>query len=366
MKGRLEAEHHLLEWMAEPLWAEDDERFEEIARALFAHQFASCAPYRRFCEGRGRTPDALESWRDIPAVPTGSFKEVALRSFPADRTVHTFRTSGTSTAVRGELHLDTLAVYEASLLPTFQRFLLPDLSEHVPEATILVLAPSPGEARDSSLSHMFAVAIRELGAQGSGFFVESDALRVDALREALDAADPALPLLVCGTSFAFVHWLDALEAAGETLALPAGARLMETGGFKGRSRSVPRPALYRALEERLGVDMDRIVNQYGMTELGSQFYDNVLREPDAPRRKLGPPWARVRVIDPETGAETEPGRPGMVVVTDLANTGSVIAIETADLGRRAGEGFEVLGREPGAEARGCSIAADELLGGSTA
>ena len=44
--------------------------------------------------------------------------------------------------------------------------------------------------------------------------------------------------------------------------------------------------------------------------------------------------------------------------------GSVIAIQTADLGQRIGDGFEVLGREPGAEARGCSIAADELLGGT--
>ncbi len=46
---------------------------------------------------------------------------------------------------------------------------------------------------------------------------------------------------------------------------------------------------------------------------------------------------------------------------DLANTGSVLALQTADLGRRIADGFEVLGREPGAEARGCSIAADELL-----
>jgi acyl-CoA synthetase (AMP-forming)/AMP-acid ligase II len=350
--------------MAEPLWGDDEERFEEIARLLFAHQFEACAPYRRFCEGRGVTPAALESWRAIPAVPTGSFKEVALRSFPPERTVHTFRTSGTSTPLRGELHLDTLALYEASLLPTFCRFLLPDLTEQRPEATILVLAPSPAEARDSSLSHMFAVAIREVGAQGSGFFIEQEELELDRLRSALEEASPEIPLLVCGTSFAFVHWLDALEADGERLALPDRARIMETGGFKGRSRSLPRPALYGALEERLGVDMDRIVNQYGMTELASQFYDGVLREPGAPRRKLGPPWTRVRLIDPESGEECAEGQPGVVVVTDLANTGSVIAIQTADLGQRVGDGFEVLGREPGAEARGCSIAADELLGGA--
>ena len=58
----------------------------------------------------------------------------------------------------------------------------------------------------------------------------------------------------------------------------------------------------------------------------------------------------------------------MVVIYDLANSGSVAAIQTADLGRAVPApgggptGFEILGRRPGAEARGCSIAADEMLG----
>jgi len=355
-----------IEWMQEPLWGEDDERFQRLALDLFAFQFEHCAPYRRFCEGRGRTPADVERWQDVPAVPTGAFKEVALRSFPAERTECVFRTSGTATAKRGELHLDTLAVYEASLLPPFQRFLLPDLSEHHPEATILVLAPSPFEARDSSLSHMFGVAIRELGAEGSRFFVERDALDVDALLEALAGAPAEAPLLVAGTAFAFVHLADALAERGERLALPARARLMETGGFKGRARSLPRVQLYALLEEGLGVDIERIVNQYGMTELGSQFYDGVLVDPAGPRRKLAPPWTRVRVIDPETGAEAAEGETGALRITDLANTGSVCAIQTADVGRRIGDGFEVLGREAGAEERGCSIAADELLAGSGA
>ena len=81
-----------------------------------------------------------------------------------------------------------------------------------------------------------------------------------------------------------------------------------------------------------------------------------------PVRKLGPPWARVRITDPETGADVQDG-PGVVVVHDLANTGSVAAIQTADVGVRILEGFEVQGRDPGAEERGCSIAADEMLGG---
>jgi len=363
--SRAPLDRKILEWMEEPLWGRDDERFDTLARELFAYQFEHCAPYRRFCEGREATPPRIDRWQEIPTVPTGAFKELALRCFPREHTVHTFRTSGTATRTRGEIQLDTLALYEASLLPTFCRFLLPDLSVHHPEAHILVLAPSPAEVRDSSLSHMFGVAIREVGSQESSFFVERDELQVEPLLRALHAAaDRGGPLLLCGTSFAFVHLLDALEERGRALELPDETRIVETGGFKGRSRSVPRPELYATLEARLGVPVERIVNQYGMTELGSQFYDTVLTLPESARRKLGPPWVRVRLVDPATGSDVADGEVGAVLVYDLANTGSVMALRTADLARRVEDGFEVLGREPGAEERGCAIAADELLSGA--
>jgi hypothetical protein len=38
-----------------------------------------------------------------------------------------------------------------------------------------------------------------------------------------------------------------------------------------------------------------------------------------------------------------------------------MAIQTEDLGEAVGDGFDVLGRAPGAEPRGCSIAVDEIL-----
>ena len=125
---------------------------------------------------------------------------------------------------------------------------------------------------------------------------------------------------------------------------------------------MPRPELYGRLEDALGVPVDRIVNQYGMTELGSQFYDSILREPDAVRRKLAPPWTRVRIVEPTSHRDVSAEATGTLVITDLANTGSISAIQTADLGRSNLEGFEVLGRQAGAEERGCSIAADLMLG----
>jgi hypothetical protein len=358
---REEIETEILAWMRDEDWTRDEARFDRLARTLFAFQVAHCPAYARYCERRGRGPAQVASWREIPAVPTGAFKELVLRCFPAERTVKTFRTSGTATARRGELHLDTLALYEASLLPTLRRFLFPELAPGA-RTTLRILAPSPAEAPDSSLSHMFGCAVAALGDSDSGFDWARGSLQVEPLLARLDAfACEGRAVALCGTAFAFVHLLDELARRGRRLRLPESSRIMETGGFKGRSRELAPGELYAALGDRLGVPPARIVNQYGMTELGSQFYDSLLREPEAPRRKLGPPWARVRLVDPETGEEVAPGEVGMVEIVDLANTGSVAAVQTADLGRAVGDGFQVLGRAPGAEARGCSIAADAML-----
>ncbi len=355
----------VLAWMHEPAaperWPADDARFEALALELFAFQFERCAPFRRFCEGRGRTPGRVKHWREIPPVPTGAFKEMPLRSFPEERRVHVFRTSGTSTELRGQLELDTLALYEASLVPTFRVHLLPDLAL-AGRVQLRVLTPSAEELPDSSLSHMVAPLLPRLGTPESGFDVHAGRVDYDALLARLrGSAERGETVALCGTAFAFVHLLDELTRRGDRLSLPQGSRVMETGGFKGRSRVMARGELYAAIEESLGIPPTRIVNQYGMTELGSQFYDTVLRFPGTVRRKLGPPWARVRLVDPTTGEDAAEGEAGMIVILDLANTGSVLALETADLGRRIGDGFEVLGRAAGAEARGCSIAADEML-----
>lgn len=359
--ARRELDARVLAWLREPEWRDDDARFEALALELFAFQWERCLPYQRFCQRRGVQPATLSDWQEIPAVPTGAFKELELRSFPAHNTVHVFRTSGTSTSVRGALHLDTLELYEASLLPSFARHLLPELRPGE-RAPILVLAPPADELPDSSLSHMFGVLLRELGTAESGCFLRGGELRTDELRAAMGrAAGRGGPLVLCGTAFAFVFLLDELARRGLSLALPPGTRILETGGYKGRARELGQAALYAGIEARLGVPAARIVNQYGMTELGSQFHDSVLRLPGEPRRKLGPPWTRVKIVDPVSGAPVLEQRAGQIVVIDLVNTGSVLALQTADLGRRLPGGFEVLGREPGAEARGCSVAADELL-----
>jgi hypothetical protein len=366
VRRRADLEGAILAWMAETEWQRDDDRFEALALDLFRFQYDACEPYRRYCESLGRSPQTVARADEVPAVPTGAFKEFDLRCFPADRTILTFRTSGTSTERRGALHLDTLSLYESSLLASLRRCFLRDLCGR--RATMRFLALSPQAAPDSSLTHMFAVLAAAEGSEQSGFDLTPEGLDLASLSRAADAAKRQdEPLVLGGTSFAFVHFLDATDTAdAQAWRLPPGSRVLETGGFKGRSREIPREVLRASLASRLAIPESAVLNQYGMTELGSQFYDSTLVDPTGPRRKLVPPWTRVRCVDPDSGRDVPTGEIGVVVIHDLANSGSVAAIQTADLGRmipaEADEGFDVLRRAEGAEQRGCSVAADAMLG----
>lgn len=369
--SRAEIESEVLAWMRDAeqpeIWSRrDEERFERLALALFEIQYAACRPYAALCRSLDKTPEAVDRADLIPAVPSGAFKEFDLTCFPLERTIKTFRTSGTTGERPGQLHLDRLDLYEASLLTSLRRCLLVDLSGT--RLAMRFLAPSPTGSPNSSLAHMFGTLLEAEGGPGSGFDLSDGKLETSRFEEAIRLASAAgKPLLVAGTSFAFVHWLDAM--GDRRLALPSRSRVMETGGFKGRSREVPRETLRAAIANAFDLPETSVVNQYGMTELGSQFYDSTLVDPTGPRRKLLPPWTRVRFIDPINGSDVASGEVGLILIQDLANTGSVAAIQTADLGRavlsETGEilGFDVLGRAAGAEARGCSIATDAMLEG---
>jgi hypothetical protein len=231
---------------------------------------------------------------------------------------------------------------------------------------LLVLSPPREDVPNSSLAHYLSLMVERYGAPGSGFLLRDGRLDVDAVLAALRASEASgEPVALLGTSFAFVHVFDALTERGLGFALPPGSRVMDTGGFKGRSREVSRTELFGMLRDAFGVPRDHCVNMYGLTEHSTQFLDaalrNHVRSIAAPRYKTVPPWARTRVLDPETLDDVPPGEMGLLCHYDLANRASALAVLTEDIGYALGDGFELVGRAHGAEARGCSIAIDELL-----
>jgi hypothetical protein len=358
----------IVDLLAQPLdEAVDDDAFNRLALRAFELQYARNAPYAAYCGRRGLEPGNVDHWTQVPAVPTAAFKEVALVAGDPAAAEAVFRTSGTTQGheKRGVHYVLDVALYHFSLIPNFAGCVLPDGAE----LPMLSLVPPPSDLPDSSLSHMVAVVLDRLGARDSGWFATAArGIDDDRFTGRLEqAAGEGTPVCILGTSFAFVHCLDRMAARGERFDLPAGSRIMDTGGYKGRSRELDEAELRGLYQERLGVPPSHCVNEYGMTEMCSQFYDSTLRDAvrrrDRPRRKLVPPWVRTRVVDPATLEPLPAGEIGLLQHFDLANFGSVMAIQTEDLGVAVDDGFTLLGRAPGATPRGCSIAMDLLLEG---
>ncbi len=317
-----------------------EEEFDELALAIHAFQRKHNAPFARWCD----TLPEPKTWREIPAVPQAMFKQFRLSCFPPKLTPVTFRTSGTTGETRGEHHFADTALYEASILAGWQRLRLPKLPA-------LFLAQTPDEVPDSSLTHMFGV-LAGRATQRANFDLRAT---TGTLRK-LAAAGPCA---IFGTALAFLALFDRMGA--ERVQLPRGSFAFETGGYKGSGRDIPKAELYAKFLTHLGLRADSVWNEYGMTELSSQAYTRGLG-----RAHNAPPWLRALVVDPETGSEVRVGDSGVLRLIDLANVGSVLGIQTADLAIRRVDGFELLGRDPFAIPRGCSRRADEILSGASA
>jgi len=345
----------------------DDAEFDDLARRLFAYQFERNVPYRAFCERRGKTPAEVDHWTAIPAVPISAFKHAILACEEIEG-AREFNSSGTTKPERKSRHFHpSLALYDRNALTNFGAHLLPD-GVRLPT---LVLFPTPGELPNSSLAHWLALQAGHYAADDGRWFVSAGGLDAEGVTAALrDAERAGQPLCVLAASFSLVHFLEYCTEHGLTFRLPAGSRLMDTGGYKGRSRELSKAELYEGIRTTFALDEDHVVNMYGLTEHSTQFLDAALRNKArgvrAPRYKTVPPWARTRILDPNTLRPVPRGEPGILCHYDLANRASVLAVLSEDVGYEVDEGFELIGRVGSAEARGCSIAADELISAARA
>jgi hypothetical protein len=356
-------------------------QFSELALELFALQFKNNFAYRKICEMRKLTPEIVEHWTQVPAVPTAAFKGLELTSLAPDERTLVFHSSGT-TGQKPSRHFhsaESLELYEASLWNWFEQNFFANSKFKIQNSKLIFLTPPPDLVPHSSLGHMFETVRQKLGGAETAFVGKLAAdgswtLDFETTLAALSGNSKFKTQnskLILGTAFSFVHLLDCLAENNLQFNLPEGSRVMETGGYKNRSRSLPKKELHWLITKHLGVPRENILCEYGMSELSSQAYDSVTRDEwqvtsDAARGRHAsrvtrhfrfPPWARAQILSPETGREVAEGETGLLRIFDLANVFSVAAIQTEDLGVRRGDGFELLGRAKLAEPRGCSLMA---------
>jgi len=351
---------HLLR-STEPADESWEHQFRILARALFQVQAEEIPPYRAYVAHLGIDPSSLADWRDIPPVPASAFKTHDLSAATPGREVVTFHTSGTTMTKPGRVRLEITRLYERSLLNNARDHLLAD-GAWLPA---IVFGPHAEEAPHSSLWYMVDHVVKKEARSGA-WVVRDGVPQWDLADEILsDAAANNQPVILLGTTLLYMAYFERLASQNRRFALPPGSRAMDTGGAKGLRTEFERSEVERAFATYMGIPDTHLVNEYGMAEMGSQFYDDNLAatiegRPRLPGKRI-PPWVRTRVLDPETLKEVPDGTRGILVHYDLANLDTPLAIQTEDLGTRRGNRIMIAGRLPAAEARGCSLAFEQFV-----
>jgi acyl-CoA synthetase (AMP-forming)/AMP-acid ligase II len=333
-------------------------RLLPLLRELTLHHAACCRPYQNVLRGVFGGADHLEMERleDVPFLPVTLFKTHMLSSVPPEEVVKVLTSSGTTGQQPSRIYLDaeTAAVQSAVLVKVAQHFLG---RERLP----MIILDHPGVVRDRSSRSARGAGI--LGMMQFGhrpFYALRDDMTLD--EEGLHgyiAAAAGRPVLLFG--FTFMVWqylVQALEAANRRLAL-GGGTLVHSGGWKKLQDAAVSPAAFRQRVQAV-TGVQQVINFYGMVEqVGGVYFENPLHHLHAPI------FSEVIIRDPVTLEPLPDGQPGLIqVLSCLPTSYPGHSLLTEDLGviRGADESstgmggryFEVLGRVPKAELRGCS------------
>lgn len=336
----------------------EDSRFNDLAMRLYRLQRESGSLHQRNLLRALNAEREPGHWKEINPVPQAAFKYLEMTPWGDGEAEACFRTSGTSQGMRGTHEVYSMDWYRFVSTRQMRRALYPSSEDF----SILALLPSPAENPESSLSAMIQFSMDERESRNNLWAVEEGRVKTQEVVSWLEGAvEEAKPVLLVGTAFSWVHLMDALEEEGAEFSLPPGSRVMETGGFKGRSREISSEELYALMHRFLGVAPEDVINEYGMTELMSQLYTEKRTYGDS-RRWLAPPWVRVRAVDPTTREDVPKGEIGVLALVDLANITSSMTVQTLDLGRVFEDGsVEVIGRARQTSPRGCSLDMEEGL-----
>ena len=201
--------------------ANGSEEIPELLPSLFSQQLTANPDIQRMLPERPIPCLWGKTGLEVRPLPVAAWRAGKAGAIFSGTPAATFRSSGTTSADKSATILDQngLDLYEAALMTGFRTTF-----GHKGER-IVALMPDSNTNPESSLSTMCEI----LGSE----FVYGDGWQAALTQKITDAREP---LILFGTAFAWVHFLDATFGS---IDLPVGSRLIETGGFKGKSRELP-------------------------------------------------------------------------------------------------------------------------------
>ena len=296
----------------------------------------------------------LDDWRRIPLMPISEFKNNDVGLVISDRMPFPgveFHSSGTTQRDKSKHRMYDTETYRVSIARAFDMMVTE--KGPLPQFRVVLLSPS---LPHSSLYYMMSYVAELYDYRGvrEQFFQFDDRTKVEQLLDGLREEEN--PVILFGTSLAFYDFMESVSGL-ESLTLPEGSILIETGGWKGRDISLTPTQLTSKTGEFFGLNGWNLIREYSMSEISSQLYtwDNK----EVPNY-YAPHWLNYRLVDPLTQTEVPHGESGIIGFVDLANVWSCPFILTEDMGLdyTGSMGIDTLvlqGRAVNAPEKGCSL-----------
>ncbi|MBT4431704.1 MAG: hypothetical protein HOC91_14440 [Nitrospinaceae bacterium] len=331
-----------------------------------AHHYENCPPYRKWMNKQGFAPStAFDDLSEIPYLPAALFKHMDLVVGEQDDIVKILASSGVSSQIPSRVPIDNVTRTRqmkalTSVMSDFfggkrRPFLLADVE------------PSRAEGNDVNLSARIAGMRGYLMAASQQVYILDDVENQPRLNESLlqktveDFKISGTPFSVLGyTYMVYKYVIQPLYEQGICLDFPEETFLLHFGGWKMlQDQAVTREILNEQASAVFGIPAGNVRDIYGFTEqLGVIYPDN------GNGVKRTPCFSEVIVRDPLTLEPVPDGEYGLLeFITPLPNSYPGAALLLDDIGRivtrepgpdgKHGTSFEIIGRAPESEVRGC-------------
>ncbi len=324
--------------------------------ALSKYHYDRCREYKRIIDSLGCDLETVESYRDIPFLPVGLFKELDLLSISRQDVFKTLTSSGTSGQAVSKIFLDKETAGNQ------QRTLAKILSDFTGKARMpMLIIDSPAVVKDRKMFSARGAGILGFSIFGTDRLYalnEDMTINIEEVQKFLEKHEDS-PIFVFGFTFMiWQHFYKELIKQDRKVDLSQGIMVHGGGWKKLSSEAVSSSQFRQCLFER--TEIKRVHDYYGMAEQTGSIYmeceyghlhastysDLLIRDPkDFSLCKKGETGI-VQAISmlPES-------YPGHSILTE--DEGVMLGQDDCPCGRMGGY-FQIKGRLEHAEIRGCS------------
>ena len=330
--------------------------FNELNRLTTYHK-NNCGLYKKIIDNVGLFKKEYNFIEDLPYIPVSLFKKFDLISIKEDKIFKTLYSSGTTSNNSSKIFLDkdTALLQSKTLISIMSNFIG---KKRLP----LILVDSPATIKDR-----FNFSARGAGLLGMSQFAndtfyllndDMSGVKLDSLFSFLEK-HIGEPILIFGFTFMVWQYLyQSLLVSSRKYPDLSNCTLIHSGGWKKMQDIAVDNNSFKSKFKEI-CNLSRIHNFYGMVEqVGSVYIECEEGHFHCPN------FSEIIIRDPENLKPIEDGKKGLIqTLSILPNSYPGHSLLTEDIGvitsrdckcGRKGTCFQVKGRVPKADVRGCS------------